>query len=95
MTDSVSVRHMPQRTCVVCRQVRGKRELVRIMYTDRLEVDVSDKKPGRGAYLCRQPACWEGALVKGKLEYALRRKMSGVDHQTIKDYASTLKGQEF
>lgn len=92
MASSVSVKHVPQRTCIVCRRVRGKRELVRIVYTDRLEVDISGKKPGRGAYLCHQRTCWESALDKGKLEHALRAKMTGSDRQIIEDYAKTLTG---
>jgi len=92
VASSVSAKHVPQRTCIVCRQVRGKRELVRIVYTDRLEVDISGKKSGRGAYLCHQRSCWESALAKGRLEHALRAKMTGADRQTIEDYARTLTG---
>ncbi|MEW6142791.1 MAG: YlxR family protein [Chloroflexota bacterium] len=92
MAGSAVVKHVPQRTCIVCRQIRGKRELVRIVYTDRLEVDLSGKRPGRGAYLCRQQACWEGALAKGRLEHALRAKMTLTDKHTIEDYARTMTG---
>jgi len=92
MGSPLAAKHVPQRTCIACRQTRGKRELVRIVYTDRLEVDLTGKKPGRGAYLCHRRTCWEGALAKGKLEHALRAKINSADRQTIENYARTLTG---
>jgi uncharacterized protein len=57
-------KHIPQRTCISCRTVRGKREFVRIVrITDaHVEADSTGKKSGRGAYLCRQRECWDEAL---------------------------------
>jgi len=67
-------RHVPQRTCVGCREVGGKRQLVRLVRTTEgnVEIDETGKRPGRGAYLCRRCSCWEIALQKGRLERALR-----------------------
>ena len=49
-------RHIPQRTCVGCRTTTAKRQFVRIVRTaaGRVEVDLTGKKAGRGAYLCRE-----------------------------------------
>lgn len=67
-------KRIPQRTCVGCRQVGGKRELVRLVRTaeETVEVDETGKRPGRGTYLCRRRACWETALQKRRLEHALK-----------------------
>jgi hypothetical protein len=67
-------KHVPQRTCIVCRQVQSKRELVRVVRTPdkELVVDESGKRNGRGAYLCRQVACWEAALKGNQLSKALK-----------------------
>ena len=64
----------PQRTCVGCRQVSDKRQLVRLVRTleGAVEIDESGKRPGRGAYLCRRRPCWETALQKRRLEQSLR-----------------------
>jgi predicted RNA-binding protein YlxR (DUF448 family) len=64
----------PQRTCVACREVSGKRQLVRLVRTmeGTVEVDESGKRPGRGAYLCHRRSCWETALQKRRLEQSLR-----------------------
>jgi len=63
----------PQRTCVTCRQVNTKHELVRLVRTadGSVEIDISGKKNGRGAYLCRLRECWETALKSGRLEHSL------------------------
>ncbi len=67
-------RHVPQRTCVVCRQGKAKRELVRIVRTvaGRVEIDPTGKKSGRGAYLCQATECWSAALKRGALPRALK-----------------------
>lgn len=67
-------KRIPQRTCVGCREVSGKRQLVRLVRTlgGTVEMDESGKRPGRGAYLCRRRSCWEIALQKRRLEHSLR-----------------------
>lgn len=54
-------RHVPQRTCIVCRQVLGKRTMFRVVHVAAtgLTVDMTGKMPGRGAYVCRSRRCWE------------------------------------
>jgi predicted RNA-binding protein YlxR (DUF448 family) len=65
--------HVPQRTCVACRQGRPKGELLRIVRSPRgtIEVDPSGKAPGRGAYVCRTVRCSEQAVKQKKLSRAL------------------------
>jgi uncharacterized protein len=57
-------RHIPQRSCVVCRQKMDKRRLTRIVHTpdDTVLVDPGGKLNGRGAYVCDQPGCWQKLL---------------------------------
>jgi predicted RNA-binding protein YlxR (DUF448 family) len=72
----------PQRSCVACRQIKAKREMVRLFRTQggEVEIDISGKQEGRGAYLCRDWACWETALKGKQLEYALKLK---IDHENL------------
>ena len=78
-------RHIPQRTCVACRKVKPKRELIRIVRTPdgNVEVDISGKKAGRGAYLCRAPECWEVGVKGGRLEHALRTSLNQDNRQQL------------
>ena len=51
----------PLRTCVGCRRVRAKRELVRIVRAPDGVLVADRKGAGRGAYVCHDPACLESA----------------------------------
>lgn len=88
-------KHIPQRTCIACRTVRSKRELVRIVrtVTNHVEADATGKKAGRGAYLCRQRECWEQVLdSRGRLEHALNldTPLDPQDVARLREYAATL-----
>jgi predicted RNA-binding protein YlxR (DUF448 family) len=71
-------KHKPQRTCIVCREIKDKRDLFRIVRTPegRLIIDPTGKANGRGAYLCRQASCWEKGGQKQRLAQALRITLS-------------------
>lgn len=68
------VKHIPQRTCIGCREVQGKRTLVRLVRTAEGEVvlDPTGKKSGRGAYVHPEKACVEAALKGERLRHALK-----------------------
>jgi predicted RNA-binding protein YlxR (DUF448 family) len=53
--------------------VRAKRDLVRVVRTPdgRVVIDPTGRQPGRGAYLCDDPACRRAALQRGALGRAL------------------------
>jgi uncharacterized protein len=78
-------KHVPQRTCVACRQVAGKRELVRVVRTPlgTVEVDPTGKKNGRGAYIHLDPACWEAAFKRKALQHALKTELSEDDRAAL------------
>lgn len=70
-------KHRPQRTCVVCREKKDKRDLTRFIIADaRLQIDESGKMNGRGAYLCSRSACWELAAARPLMARALRVELS-------------------
>ena len=70
---TVARRRVPSRTCVACRTVRPKRELMRVVRTPAGEIilDASGRAPGRGAYVCRTDECLDKAIAKGALSRAL------------------------
>jgi len=85
-------KHLPQRTCIACRQTNDKKALIRLVRAENggVEIDISGKKPGRGAYLCSRKACWELVLKKNRLEYALRTKLSADNRQILMEYIHNL-----
>ena len=88
-------RHVPQRTCVACRQGRAKRALVRIVRTPEgsVQIDPTGKRSGRGAYLCDSAECWRAALAprRGILPRALKiETIPPDDHAALAAYADQL-----
>ncbi len=85
-------KHVPQRTCVVCRQVRAKRDLIRLVRVadGRVEVDPTGRKPGRGAYLCSASECWETGLKRGRLERALRAGLSRDNREQLAEQGKAI-----
>ena len=71
------VRRVPQRQCVACGQVRGKRDLVRVVRTAQgdVRVDPTGKLSGRGAYVCPETACVDRAVREGRLARMLGREI--------------------
>ena len=88
-------RHVPQRTCIACRQTDAKRQLVRLVRAPdgSVTIDPSGKKSGRGAYLCDQASCWQAGLKRGVLPRALKLdSIADPDLETLNAYAERLAG---
>ena len=85
-------KHVPLRSCVACREVKAKRELVRLVRTPEgnIELDKTGKKNGRGAYVCPTPGCWEKALTGKQLERTLRHPLSQANRAELKSSGKTL-----
>ncbi len=84
------VKHVPQRTCVGCREVLPKRQMVRIVRTaEGVRVDPSGKVAGRGAYLHDQRECWVRGL-RGALANALKAELTAEDRARLEDFINTL-----
>jgi uncharacterized protein len=88
-------KHVPQRTCISCRQVAGKRALLRLVRTEQgVEVDATGKLPGRGAYLHPYQNCWQAVLRGGRIEQALRTRLTEENRQALLAYMATLPESE-
>ncbi len=85
-------RHIPWRTCLACRTRGDKRNLIRLVRTPdgQVEVDPTGRRPGRGAYLCPDRACWEQALKRRALNRALRTVLTAEEADRLRQYAQSL-----
>ena len=86
-------RKIPQRQCVGCREMKDKKSLIRVVRSPEGEIslDFVGKKPGRGAYVCRDVECLKRARKSRALERAfetaipaevydaMEREMGGAD----------------
>ncbi len=64
----------PARQCVGCGERKEKKELIRIIRTPEaeIEIDLTGKKNGRGAYICNSTGCLALARKKKSLERSLK-----------------------
>jgi uncharacterized protein len=70
------MKHQPERTCIGCRAVFRKDELVRIVGGPAgIVIDYREKLSGRAAYVCPRTPCIQKALGKDSLARALRLKV--------------------
>lgn len=88
---STKRKHVPVRTCVVCRSQGSKRTLTRLVRTETgVMIDRTGKMNGRGAYLCDRLSCWERAATTNVLGSALKTKLTDADRirlqQAIADH---------
>lgn len=88
------VKHIPQRTCVGCREVLSKRQLLRVVRTaDGVQIDPTGKLAGRGAYLHDKRSCWARGL-KGALAHALKTEIGAEDRARLEEFMNTLPEAE-
>ena len=64
------VKKIPMRQCVGCREMKPKKELIRVVKSPEgaISLDFRGKLPGRGAYVCPDPACLKLAIKSRALE---------------------------
>ena len=89
---SIRLKHVPQRTCIGCREAKPKRELIRIVRTQSgaVEIDPTGKRSGRGTYLCNAKSCWQAGLKKERLDRALRTNIAAEDRRKLAHYGEML-----
>ena len=68
----------PMRMCVGCREMKPKKELIRVVREPdgSVSMDPVGKKPGRGAYVCRNAACLQKAIKQKQLERVLEVQLT-------------------
>lgn len=63
---------IPMRQCLGCREMKPKKELIRVVRSPEGEIslDFKGKASGRGAYVCPDPKCLKKAIKARALERA-------------------------
>ncbi len=81
---------------MACRQVKPKRELIRVVRSPdgTVEIDETGRKSGRGAYLCKAKECWEAGVNNKALDHVLKSGLSPEARASLLAYAKDLpKGE--
>jgi predicted RNA-binding protein YlxR (DUF448 family) len=87
------VKKVPLRKCLGCMQSFPKKDLIRVVRTPENEVcvDLSGKKSGRGAYLCKDKACLKKAVKAKRIQSNLEVQIS---EELIESLSKELEGIE-
>ena len=72
------VKKIPMRQCVGCGEMKSKKEMMRVLKTEDSSIclDMTGKKNGRGAYLCRNIKCLQAAQKKRALSRGLKTEIT-------------------
>ena len=81
------IKAIPQRTCVSCRKIFPKSELARLVRDPQglVEFDPTNKKKGRGAYICKTQQCWKDALGLDRLNNSLKASVPNITAEALKE----------
>ena len=71
-------KRVPLRQCLGCREMKPKSELIRVVKSPdgKISLDFTGKKPGRGAYVCRDKSCFDRVIKSKALSRAFKTQIS-------------------
>ena len=83
----MKVKIIPMRMCNGCMEMKPKKELIRVVKTNEEEVlvDLTGKKSGRGAYVCKSIECLEKAFKAKRLNKNLQTNISDDIYNKLKE----------
>ncbi len=80
------LKKQPQRTCVACNEQKDKKDLLRIVKSKEgiIEPDITGKKNGRGAYICKNEDCLNKLIKSKRLERIFEKEISSEIYESIR-----------
>lgn len=81
---------VPMRQCTGCREMRSKRDMIRVIKTAENEIciDATGRKNGRGAYICPNMDCLKQAMKNRGLERSLKTVIPEMVYQQLEEEMS-------
>lgn len=81
---------VPIRQCTGCREMRSKRDMIRVIKTAENEIciDATGRKNGRGAYICPNMDCLKQAMKNRGLERSLKTAIPETVYQQLEEEMS-------
>ncbi len=76
----------PARRCIACNEQKEKNELLRIVKSKDgiIEIDLTGKKNGRGAYICKKEECLNKIIKTKKLERVFEKSINQDFYESIR-----------
>ena len=81
----MSVKKIPLRQCIGCGEMKSKKEMIRVIKTaeDKILLDATGRKNGRGAYLCPSMECFKKAVKGRGLERSFKMAIPREVYETL------------
>lgn len=83
---------IPSRQCVGCGEMKNKKEMMRVLKTpeDTIVLDLTGKKNGRGAYLCKSGECLKKARKNKGIERSFKMSIPDAVYEELeKEFSET------
>ena len=86
---------VPLRQCVGCGEMKGKKDMMRVLKTtdDEICLDVTVKKNGRGSYICRSRECLLKARKNKGLERSFKMSIPNEVYDTLEKEFDSLEAE--
>lgn len=86
---------IPMRQCLGCREMKPKKELIRVVHSPEGEIslDFRGKAPGRGAYICPNAQCLKKAVKARALEKAFSAQIPNVIYEKLNEEMERAEGE--
>ena len=86
---------IPMRQCTGCREMKNKKEMIRVLKTaeDEIVLDATGKKNGRGAYICFSRECLEKAKKNHGLERSLKAAIPDEVYENLEKEFEAIENQ--
>lgn len=86
-SDKMIRKKVPLRKCTGCREMKPKKELIRIVKCEdgTFKLDTTGKMQGRGAYICPNTQCLELAHQSKGLERSFKEKVPQSVYEELKE----------
>lgn len=76
---------IPIRMCIVCRENKPKKELIRIVKTDNgFDLDFTGKLNGRGAYICNNIECFDAMYKRKVLNKCFKQNVTTEEYEYLR-----------
>ena len=87
---------IPMRQCTGCREMKSKKEMIRVLKTPENEIvlDATGRKNGRGAYVCLSQECLDKAVKSRGLERSLKMAVPAEVYEDLKKELSKIEKQQ-
>lgn len=87
---------IPMRQCTGCREMKNKKEMIRVLKTpeDEIVLDTTGRKNGRGAYVCPSIECLDKAIRNHGIERSLKTSVPEEVYEDLKKELSKIEKQQ-